>query len=266
MRFAALFLLATIVLSAQIRELGDWKLVWHDEFNGPAGSAPDPAKWTYDTGNTGWGNNELENYTDSRQNSYQDGEGNLVIQALQTGANTYTSARLKTQGLYAVEYGKIEARIQIPFGQGLWPAFWMLGANIDTVPWPNCGEIDIMENIGKEPSTVHGTIHGPGDNGSGIGGPYTLPDGAKFSDDYHVFAIMWDDQQVQFLVDNTPYETVTKEQAGPMWAFDHQFFILLNVAVGGNWPGNPDATTTFPQTMKVDYVRVYQSAKRPPMR
>jgi len=265
MRIAALLLLACSIVAAQ-SDTNDWQLVWADEFNGPAGSAPDPAKWTYDTGSNGWGNHELENYTDSRRNSYQDGNGNLVIQALKS-ATGYTSARLKTEGLFAAGFGKIEARIQIPFGQGLWPAFWMLGTNIDgpnAVGWPNCGEIDIMENIGKEPSIVHGTIHGPGDSGLGIGGPYTLPNGAKFSDDFHVFTVIWDPSQVQFLVDNTPYETVTKQQAGKMWAFDHQFFLLLNVAVGGSWPGDPDNTTTFPQTMKVDYVRVYQRAAGSP--
>jgi len=264
MRIAAIFLLAVSIGAAQ-SNTSEWQPVWADEFNGPAGSAPDPAKWTYDTGGNGWGNHELENYTDSRRNSYQDGNGNLVIQALKSGAG-YTSARLKTEGLFAADYGKIEARIQIPFGQGLWPAFWMLGTNIDgpnAVGWPNCGEIDIMENIGKEPSIVHGTIHGPGDSGLGIGGPYTLPNGAKFSDDFHVFAVIWDPQQVQFLMDNTPYETVTKQQAGKMWAFDHQFFLLLNLAVGGSWPGDPDNTTTFPQTMKVDYVRVYRRAAAP---
>src|ERR1051326_6211872 len=143
-----------------------WRLVWSDEFEGPPGSPPDRARWTYDRGKTGWGNRELENYTDSTANASLDGEGNLVIQAIADAAGEYTSARLKTQGLATFTYGRIEARIKIPFGQGIWPAFWMLGEDIPTAGRPRCGEIDIMENIGKEPATVHGTVHGPGYRGA----------------------------------------------------------------------------------------------------
>jgi beta-glucanase (GH16 family) len=167
---------------------------------------------------------------------------------------------MKTQGKFEHTKGRFEARIQIPKGQGLWPAFWMLGNDIGTAGWPTCGEIDIMENIGKEPSTVHGTIHGPGySGGNGIGAPDTLAGGAKFADDFHLFAIEWDDTSIRWFVDSNNYETRTPADlpAGKTWVYDHPFFMLLNVAVGGQWPGNPDGTTTFPQTMKVDYVRVY---------
>src|SRR5882724_11688050 len=167
---------ALTTLSAQRVALDrTWHLVWQDEFSGPANSPPDRTKWTYDVGATGRGNAELENYTISTSSAALDGEGNLVIQAIAANGG-YTSARLKTQGLAAFTYGRIEARIQVPFGQGIWPAFWMLGSNIGTAGWPRCGEIDIMENIGKEPAMVHGTIHGPGySGGSGIGAPYSLP-------------------------------------------------------------------------------------------
>jgi beta-glucanase (GH16 family) len=241
-----------------------WRLVWSAEFQGPAGSAPDPAIWTYDLGtNNGWGNNEKENYTNSTGNAFLDGDGHLVIQAIATPNGGYTSARLKTQGLYSVTYGKIEMRARIPFGQGLWPAFWMLGSDIDSVGWPHCGEIDIMENIGKEPSTVHGTVHGPGySGGNGIGAPFLLPDGQRFADGFHTFAVVWGPESVDFLVDNTPYKTVATADLPPgaQWVFTHPFFLILNVAVGGNWPGYPDATTQFPQQMVVDYIRVYRNS------
>ena len=255
----ALAVLAAVALPAVAQT--NWKLVWSDEFNGPAGTAPDPAKWTYDLGASGWGNRELENYTNSRDNSFQDGSGNLVIRAIKSDA-TYTSARLKTQGLYSVTYGKIEGRLQIPYGQGIWPAFWMLGDNSRARGWPAIGEIDIMENIGKEPSTVHGTVHGPGySGGNGIGKPHGLAAGKRFADDFHVYSVVWTPDSLEFFVDGTSYHKLDKTgiPAGTTWAFDHPFFMILNVAVGGQWPGFPDATTTFPQQMKVDYIRVYQS-------
>jgi beta-glucanase (GH16 family) len=243
-----------------------WTLVWSDEFNGPNGSSPDPTKWTFDTGGNGWGNHELEYYTNRLQNA-QIQNGSLVMTALEetyTGADgvtrNYTSARLKTEGEFAQAYGRFEAHIKIPYGQGLWPAFWMLGNNIGTVSWPRSGEVDIMENIGKEPSTIHGTIHGPGYSGAnGIGSPYSLASG-KFSDDYHLFAVEWQPNVIRFYVDNQLYATRTPADlpAGTTWVYDHPFFIILNVAVGGSWPGNPDNTTVFPETMLVDYVRVYQ--------
>jgi beta-glucanase (GH16 family) len=258
-----LFLLVALSNSARAQ---NYALRWSDEFDGPAGSAPDQTKWNYDTGGGGWGNNELETYTNRTQNAFLDGDGHLVIKAIKetfTGADgirrEYTSARLLTKGKFSQRYGRFEARIKLPFGQGIWPAFWMLGANIDQVGWPMCGEMDIMENIGREPSINHGTLHGPGySGGSGLGGIYTLPAGQKFSDDFHIFVIEWEPTAVRFYVDGNLYQTkTTADAAGKQWVFDHPFFILLNVAVGGNFPGNPNDTTTFPQTMTVDYVRVY---------
>ena len=245
-----------------------WVLSWSDEFNGPDGSAPDPAHWTYDLGNgpgqDGWGNGELESYT-SRPANVRILAGNLVITANQetfTGADgvtcAYTSARLKTLGLFAQEYGRFEARIKLPAGQGMWPAFWLLGSNFGaTSGWPDCGEIDIMENIGREPAINHGSAHGPGySGGAALSTALTLAE--PLSADYHLYAIEWSSAGIEYYVDGTEYATYTPGMVTPdVWAFDHPFFILLNVAVGGGWPGAPDGTTVFPQTMQVDYVRVY---------
>ncbi len=244
-----------------------WTLSWSDEFNGADGSAPDSTKWGFDLGGNGWGNNELECYTNRLQNAKIQG-GNLVITAASEKgfncsdgtARDYTSARMLTKGKFEQAYGRFEARIKIPAGQGIWPAFWMLGNDIGSVGWPTCGEVDIMENIGKEPATVHGTIHGPGYSGSGgIGLPFALPSG-KFADDFHIYAVEWETNAIRFYVDSNLYATFTPSNlpTGTKWVFDHPFFIILNVAVGGNWPGSPDATTVFPQTMLVDYVRVYK--------
>ncbi|PZE64082.1 glycoside hydrolase family 16 protein [Curtobacterium sp. MCBD17_021] len=232
-----------------------------DEFDGPAGSAPNPGIWRYDLGGGGWGNGELEVYTDSRRNSALDGNGNLVITARREADGSYTSARLTSQGTYSVQYGRVEARIRIPRGQGIWPAFWMLGADLPQVGWPACGEIDVMENIGREPGTVHGTVHGPGYSGAeGIGGGATLPQGA-FADDFHVYAVDWRPGSISWSVDGATYRTITPTDTnGDPWVFDKPFFVILNVAVGGGWPGSPDATTRFPQQMLVDWIRVWQNA------
>ena len=266
----ALALLLTAAPAARAQT--SWTLVWSDEFNAPAGSAVDATKWEFDVGGGGWGNNELEYYTNSTRNASTDGAGNLRISAVKEllsrkvarcwyGQCQYTSARIKTKGKFEQAYGRFEARLKLPYGQGIWPAFWMLGADIDAVSWPTCGEIDIMENIGREPSIVHGTLHGPGYSGAaGIGAPYTLTTGQRFADDFHTFAVEWEPDVVRWYVDGQLYQTRTPSDlpAGSRWVFDHPFFMILNVAVGGNWPGSPDATTTFPQTMLVDYVRVYR--------
>ena len=264
---AAVLLLA---LAAPLRAQ-TWTLAWSDEFNGPANSGIDTSKWTAETGGGGWGNQELQFYTNTTQNAYMDGSGSLVIKAIKEllprktarcwyGQCQYTSARLITKNKFTQAYGRFEARLKVPYGQGIWPAFWMLGSNIDTAGWPTCGEIDIMENIGREPSIVHGTLHGPGYSGaSGIGAPYALTTGA-FSDAFHVFAVEWEPNIVRWYVDGQLYQTRTPADlpSGSQWVFDHPFFMILNVAVGGQWPGSPDATTVFPQTMQVDYVRVYR--------
>ncbi len=240
-------------------------LVWSDEFSAANGSLPDSSKWVMETGGKGWGNSELEAYTNRALNAHIQ-DGNLVITANKetfTGPDgitrQYTSARLKTSGLFEQKYGRFEARIKIPQGQGMWPAFWMLGNNIGAVRWPACGEIDIMENIGKEPSIVHGSMHGPGySHSTGLTRAFRLPS-SKFADDFHIFAVEWEASAVRFYVDGNLYETRTPADlpVGKTWVFDTPYFILLNVAVGGDWPGSPDNTTLFPQSMLVDYVRVY---------
>lgn len=248
-----------------------WRRTWSDEFNGRAGSRVDTAKWTAQIGGAGWGNKEFEFYTDSAKNAYMDGRGSLVIKAISEtlpprftcwyGRCRYTSARLTTKNIFEQAYGRFEARIKIPYGQGIWPAFWLLGKNIDEVGWPACGEIDIMENIGREPSIVHGTLHGPGFSaGNAIGASYALPKARRFADDYHVYAIEWEPEVIRWYVDGNLYQTRTPADlpSGTRWVFDQPFFIILNLAVGGTWPGDPDATTTFPQMMSVDYVRVYR--------
>ncbi len=242
-----------------------WALVWNDEFDAADGSTPDASKWTFETGGKGFGNQELEYYT--RQNA-EIRNGNLVITARKenyTGPDhvtrEYTSARLNTFKKFAQAYGRLEARIKIPYGQGMWPAFWMLGDDISKIGWPGCGEIDIMENIGREPSIIHGTIHGPEYSGAkGIGSPFAFPDHRRFANDYHVYAVEWSPKEIKFYVDDNRYATRTPANLPPgtKWVYDHPFFIILNLAVGGSWPGNPDATTSLPQEMLVDYVRVYK--------
>lgn len=246
---------------------GPGAVTWSDDFTGPAGAAPDGSKWRYDTGGSGWGNNELEYYTTSTRNAALDGNGNLVITARKEnpagyscwyGSCQYTSARLLTNGTFSQAYGRFEARIKIPRGQGLWPAFWMLGSDIATNPWPNSGEIDIMENVGNQPSTVYGTLHGPGySGGNGLGGSTSLPNGQALADAFHTYTVDWAPDSITWYLDGVAYSRKTPADAGSnRWVFDHPFFMIMNVAVGGNWPGSPDASTTLPQTMTIDYVRV----------
>lgn len=242
-----------------------WTLTWSDEFNGPNGSAPDKTKWILETGGNGWGNNELQSYTARAKNVRQE-NGSLVIEAIQenfTGRDgvrrDYTSARLKTEGRFAQRYGRFEARIQVSSGKGLWPAFWLLGNDFSAAGWPTCGEIDIMENIGQEAGIIHGSLHGPGYSGaSPLTAAYTLPSG-RFSDRFHVFAVEWKPEVVRFSVDDQLYSSKTPADlsGGQRWVYDHPFFIVLDLAVGGNLPGSPDDSTVFPQRMLVDYVRVY---------
>jgi beta-glucanase (GH16 family) len=270
-RFTLAIVLLILAVETQpaMPNLPGWILVWSDEFNAPDGSPTDASKWVEETGGSGWGNLELEYYTARPENSFQRG-GNLVIKVMKekyTGSDgvtrDYTSARLKTQGKFSQRYGRFEARIKIPKGQGIWPAFWMLGDDIDKFGWPKCGEIDIMESIGKEPALVHGTIHGPGYSGDkGIGSPFALPTNADFADDFHIYSVEWEPKVIRFYVDDHLYATRSPAELpqGAKWVYTHPFFLLLNVAVGGNWPGSPDATTHFPQTMLVDYLRVYKRA------
>lgn len=230
-----------------------WNLVWSDEFNG---NSINTSNWTYDTGNGGWGNSELENYTGRAVNAtiYK---GNLAIVAKKEsyGGSNYTSARMKSQGLQSWMYGKVEARIKMPVGKGLWPAFWMLGNSITTTGWPKCGEIDIMEHINVE-SVVYGTMHWD-NNGHASNGGNTACDVTN----YHLYSIEWDANAIKWFLDSTKYwEGNIAKNINSTHELHDPFFILLNMAIGGNWPGNPDGTTIFPDTMFVDYVRVYQDA------
>ncbi|MBQ1017377.1 family 16 glycosylhydrolase [Micromonospora sp. D93] len=235
---------------------------WQDEFNSPAGTPVDQNKWRFDIGGGGWGNNERQYYTNSTSNAVHDGQGNLVITARRDnpanyqchyGRCEYTSARLLTAATFTQTYGRFEARIKIPRGQGIWPAFWMLGTGGG---WPDAGEIDVMENIGREPNTVYGTVHGPGySGGGGITGSRTL--GAPLADTFHTYRVDWEPNVITWYVDGVQYHRVDPARlGGSRWVFDHPFFMILNVAVGGNWPGYPDGSTQFPQQMLVDYVRV----------
>ncbi len=265
-------------LSVAVQPIG-WQLVWSDEFNGVAGTLPDPAKWNFDLGGGGWGNGEAETYTNSASNVFQDGNGNLVIRAIKDAQGNYTSARLQTGSPGATthstdlswQYGLLEARIKLPFGKGVWPAFWMLGENIGSVGWPTCGEVDIMENFGtfnNDATINNGTPHGPGfQNVASLSVPYRLPFGETVYDDYHVYSIQWSQDSVVWSVDGVAYNTLTPAAlpAGRQWVFNGPFFLLLNLAIGGptTFLGTPDAAVAFPQEMLVDYVRVYQATTVP---
>jgi beta-glucanase (GH16 family) len=239
---------------------GNWTVVWRDEFDGPADAPPDPTKWSYETGGWGWGNEELQDYTDSPKNGALDGNGNLVItaRAEASGTNDYTSARLTTKGHFAQAYGRFEARLRLATGIGLWPAFWIMGDDIDAVGWPNCGEMDIVEESGSNPVAVSSSVHGPvGKHPPAIDAPATRwTDVAGGSDgDFHVYAVEWDPDNIVFLLDEMPYFQITPPRR-PTWVWDHPFFMIVNLAVGGLFPGPPTAATVFPATITVDYVRV----------
>lgn len=245
----------------------NWQLMWSDEFNGAAGESPDAAKWKFDIGvgpnNDGWGNSELEYYTNRTVNASMDGTGNLAITAKKEmySGSGFTSARIKTIGLFDQPYGRFEARIKTPWGPGVWPAFWLLGSNVDTIGWPQCGEIDIMELRGQKPNIMNGTVHGPGYSGAGgITKSFAFVND-RFDVDFHVFAVEWGKDYIDFFVDNTLYQQITPDNITGKWVFDHPFFIIMNVAVGGNYLGFPTNQTPFPQTMLVDYVKVYKEAE-----
>jgi beta-glucanase (GH16 family) len=239
----------------------NWQLVWEDNFDGPAGQLPDAANWNFELG-TDWGNAQLEYTTDRAENASMDGEGNLAITARRESysGSAFTSARITTKDKFEQAYGRFEARIKMPTGPGIWPAFWLLGDNIDEVSWPQCGEIDIMEYRGQEPTLVHGTLHGPGySGGASITKSYGL-EADRFDKDFHIFAVEWDDEYIDFYVDNFLYQRLRPEDVTGEWVYDHPFYIILNVAVGGNYVGFPTDETPFPTTMLVDYVRVYKEA------
>ncbi len=247
-----------------------WTLVWSDEFSGAAGAAIDTTKWRYDTGdgcpgNCGWGNSEKEYYTSDAANIAQNGLGQLAITAriatdtipCYYGPCLYKSAKITTRGKMSVAPGRVEARIKLAAGQGLWPAFWLLGNNVGSVGWPTCGELDIMENKGSQPTSTSSAVHGPGYSGNT---PFAHSYGPIVTTDYHSYAVEWDAQSIRYFVDGTQHFTVTQTnvlQHGN-WVFDQPFFVILNLAVGGHFDGDPQSNAIFPATILVDYVRVYQ--------
>ncbi len=261
---------STVVIKpSSLEDVKGWKLIFNQDFENA--TEIDRSVWNFDVGNgeaeglQGWGNNELEYYTP--QNAYIS-DGSLVIEAKKEettdkyGTYNYTSARLNTEGKFSFEYGKVVIEAKLPYGQGIWPAFWLLGSNINEVGWPKCGEIDIMELLGNNPNTIYSTVHGPISGGTGIGTKYVLPSG-NFSDGYHTFTFIWNKEAMGFYVDGNLYYFLTKPEVeqryGPTeWVYDHPFFLLINLAVGGNWPGNPNDSTVFPQKMYIKYIKVYQ--------
>jgi len=236
-------------------------LSMQDEFS--VDGAPNSEIWGYDIGRgeNGWGNNELQYYTDRAANAVVE-NGMLKITAVKEtyqGA-AYTSARMLTKGKFEQKYGRFEARIKLPWGQGMWPAFWMLGSDYDSVGWPQCGEIDIMENRGSEPTVIGGSLHGPGyAAGNSLTKAFELTND-RFDTGFHVFGIEWGEDYINYYVDDVLYNQITRQDvidANGEWVFDQPFFILINLAVGGNYGGPPNDATIFPQEMLVDYVRVY---------
>ncbi|GAA2333863.1 family 16 glycosylhydrolase [Streptomyces kunmingensis] len=257
---------ATGVARAEPSDVAAAAVTFSDTFDGAAGSAVNSSRWTLETGDN-VNNHERQYYTSGTNNAALDGQGHLVITAKKEnpanyqcwyGTCQYTSARLNTSGKFSAQYGHVEARMKIPRGQGMWPAFWMLGTDIGSVGWPNSGEIDVMENVGFEPSTVHGTLHGPGYSGSaGVGAGYSLPGGQAFADAFHTFAVDWAPNSIKWSVDGVVYQTRTPaDVSGKTWAFNKPFFLILNLAVGGYWPGDPNSSTAFPAQLVVDSVTV----------
>lgn len=239
-------------------------LLWSDEFDGPAGAPVDPAVWSYEIGDgsaqgiPGWGNDELQIYTAGTENAALDGRGNLVIEARRDGeSGGYTSGRILSKERLTAQYGRIETRLRVPRGAGLWPAFWALGTSIDSRPWPACGEIDVMEHVGREPRRVLATLHGPGySGGQGYGRSFDLD--RDVADDFHVFAVDWRPAHFSWTIDGTVHLTAEPSDVAPHeWVFDQPFYLLLNLAVGGHLGGPVDPETEFPQQFVVDYVRIY---------
>lgn len=260
--------IAAGVVVASSQGSADAAVVWAEEFNGAARQGVDTARWNFDTGGGGFGNQELQYYNSGTSNVYQDGQGNLVIEARrESGGRTcwygtcqWTSGRIQTAGKFTQLYGHIEARAQVPKGTGLWPAFWMLGGG----NWPTDGEIDILENVGRDPNTIYGTLHGPGySGGNAVGGTRNL--GQPVGDAFHVFAIDWSPNLIVWTVDGSEYFRATPASLrGNRWVYDHPFFIILNLAVGGNFPGSPNSSTPSVNRFLIDYVRVSTSGTTPP--
>ncbi|MBR9860777.1 glycoside hydrolase family 16 protein [bacterium] len=238
----------------------EYELVWSDDFNGDTGTSLNTSLWNFDIGKgaNGWGNGELQSYTDDLENVALDGKGNLVISARKNSNGSYTSARIKTEGIFTQQYGRIEARIKTPAGQGIWPAFWMLGENIDQVGWPECGEIDIMEQKGQYPFITYGSLHGPGYSaGNAITNSYRLETG-RFDTEFYLYAVEWGEDYVDFFLNDILYKSIKRTDVPGDWVYNQPFFIILNVAVGGTFVGLPNDNTPFPASMYIDYVKVYK--------
>jgi beta-glucanase (GH16 family) len=239
-------------------ETNEYTLVWQDEFDG---TAIDTTSWSFATGGNGWGNNELEYYTGRPENASV-ANGNLVITAKkeQYNGKEYTSARMITKDKKSFLYGRMDIRAKLPIGQGIWPALWMLGENIDEVGWPACGEIDIMEMLGHATDTLYGTLHwGPSPSAHRSKGNHYVLETGSFSDDFHVYSLLWEKDSMQILVDDRPFFSISRQEfAANEYPFDKPHYFLFNVAVGGDWPGPPDQSTAFPQQMLIDYVKVFQ--------
>jgi beta-glucanase (GH16 family) len=244
---------------------GHWSIVWQDEFEGPQGQAPDPTKWKHQVGGDGWGNEELQYYTDRPENVALDGAGNLLITARKEAfmGNAYTSGRLTTQGLFSQAYGRFEARMRLATGAGMWPAFWIMGDNIADLGWPRAGEVDIMEQKGFDVREIWGSVHGPSPGGVDVPSTYagTLADDVNAT--FHTYALEWDPAKLVFLIDDQPYAEVAPDRIPnyAVWVWDHPFFIIVNLAVGGLFGGDPNDSTPMPQAIAIDFVRV--SARAP---
>ena len=265
-----------LLLPMAAQSVGTEHLVWSDEFS-YAGSAPDAANWSFETGGGGWGNHELETYCSPKTtqapckpaeqpNSFVGSDGMLHIVARRDPATgAWTSARLSSKGLQSFQYGRLEARIRIPAGTGVWPAFWMLGDDIGTRPWPACGELDIMENVGRLPAQINGSVHGTGFTGTPLTTIYKLPSDDSFAAQFHTYGLLWSPGKIAYYVDDPthPYATYTRASlpAKAVWPFDDgRYFLMLNLAIGGDWPGPPSVSTPGTEEMLVDYVRVYQTS------
>lgn len=255
--------LAACGSSDQEGDTRPWKMIWNDEFDG---ASLDTSKWSVETGNS-FGTGQKDFDTERAENiAFQNGNLMITARAEKYSGADYTSGRIRSYGKFSRAYGRYEARMRLPRGQGMWPAFWLLGDNWSTAGWPQCGEIDVMENKGAELSTVHGTMHGPGySDGATYTKAFTLPNGASFTDDFHTFAIEWEPGQLRWYVDDALYQTRSSDTMprSQTWVFDQPFFIIVDLAVGGVYGGDPDATTSFPQSLMVDYVRVYSRGGDP---
>jgi beta-glucanase (GH16 family) len=251
---------------------GAYRLAWSDEFDGARGTPADGGTWQAEIGGSGWGNQELQYYTGDPGNAALDGDGNLAITVRRVrpelarrryGGCGYTSARLITRDRVSLRYGLVQARVKIPRARGIWPAFWMLGQDIGRAGWPGCGEIDVMEHFGTGPAAVHGTVHGPGYSGRG-GISASHPVGPSLGRDFHVYSVAWDPGKIAWYVNDELYHAVTPADLnGKPWVFDHDFFLLVNIAAGGTASVPPGKSVTFPQTMLIDYIRLYEPAARP---